>query len=102
MVFASIGKTAMDPLGWTTHGQAEGFPTCQNPIDPRLSPGGSSAGSAVAVAADITPLALGTDTGGSLRIPAAFCGIVALKQRPPMRLRDVVREAVRRLQGYAG
>src|SRR5205085_11651682 len=75
----AIGKTAMDPLGWSTHGQAEGFPPCRNPIDPRLSPGGSSSGSAVAVAAGIVPLGLGTDTAGSLRIPAAFCGIVALK-----------------------
>lgn len=75
----AIGKTAMDPLAWSTHGQAEGFPPCLNPVDPSLSPGGSSSGSAVAVAAGIVPLALGTDTGGSVRIPASFCGITALK-----------------------
>jgi aspartyl-tRNA(Asn)/glutamyl-tRNA(Gln) amidotransferase subunit A len=75
----AIGKTAMDPLAFSTHGQADGFPPCVNPIDPRLSPGGSSAGSAVAVAAGIALLGLGTDTAGSLRIPAAFCGLVALK-----------------------
>jgi aspartyl-tRNA(Asn)/glutamyl-tRNA(Gln) amidotransferase subunit A len=77
----AIGKTAMDPLGWTTHGQAEGFPPCRNPLEEGLSPGGSSAGSAVAVAAGITPLALGTDTAGSIRIPAAYCGVVGLKPR---------------------
>lgn len=75
----AIGKTAMDPLAWSTHGQAPGFPPCLNPLDSRLSPGGSSAGSAVAVAAGIVPLGLGTDTAGSVRIPAAFCGIVGLK-----------------------
>ena len=74
-----IGKTAMDPLGLTTGGQAAGFPTCFNPVDSSLSPGGSSSGSAVAVAAGITSAGLGTDTAGSLRIPAAYCGIVALK-----------------------
>lgn len=75
----AIGKTAMDPLAWTTHGQADGFPPCLNPVDPALSPGGSSAGSAVAVAAGIVGLGLGTDTAGSIRIPAAYCGVVGLK-----------------------
>lgn len=75
----AIGKTAMDPLAWTTHGQAPGFPPCLNPIDLGLSPGGSSSGSAVAVAAGIVPLALGSDTAGSVRIPASYCGAVGLK-----------------------
>lgn len=74
-----IGKTAMDPLGASTGGQAPGFPPCLNPIDERLSPGGSSAGSAVAVAAGIVPLGLGSDTAGSTRIPAAYCGVVGFK-----------------------
>jgi aspartyl-tRNA(Asn)/glutamyl-tRNA(Gln) amidotransferase subunit A len=74
-----IGKTAMDPLGASTGGQAPGFPDCLNPLDPALSPGGSSSGSAVAVAAGIVPLALGSDTAGSTRIPAAYCEIVGLK-----------------------
>jgi aspartyl-tRNA(Asn)/glutamyl-tRNA(Gln) amidotransferase subunit A len=74
-----IGKTAMDPLGATTGGQAPGYPPCLNPLDARLSPGGSSAGSAVAVAAGVVPLALGSDTAGSIRIPAAYCGIVGFK-----------------------
>jgi aspartyl-tRNA(Asn)/glutamyl-tRNA(Gln) amidotransferase subunit A len=74
-----IGKTAMDPLGCTTGGQAPGFPPCLNPVDAALSPGGSSSGSAVAVAAGIVPLALASDTAGSARIPAAYCGITGFK-----------------------
>lgn len=74
-----IGKTAMDPLGASTGGQAPGFPDCVNPVDPALSPGGSSSGSAVAVAAGIVPLALGSDTAGSTRVPAAYCAIVGLR-----------------------
>ena len=74
-----IGKTAMDPLACTTGGQAPGFPPCLNPVDARLSPGGSSSGSAVAVAAGIVPLAIGTDTAGSIRVPAAYTGIVGFK-----------------------
>ncbi len=75
----AIGKTAMDTLAWSTHGQAEGFPPCRNPGWPELSPGGSSAGSAAAVAAGIVPVALGSDTAGSVRIPAAYCGVVGVK-----------------------
>jgi Asp-tRNA(Asn)/Glu-tRNA(Gln) amidotransferase A subunit family amidase len=74
-----IGKTAMDPLGASTGGQAPGFPACLNPLDPALSPGGSSSGSAVAVAAGIVPLALGSDTAGSVRVPAAYCAVVGVK-----------------------
>jgi Asp-tRNA(Asn)/Glu-tRNA(Gln) amidotransferase A subunit family amidase len=74
-----IGKTAMDPLGASTGGQAPGFPHCLNPLDPALSPGGSSSGSAVAVAAGIVPLAVGSDTAGSTRVPAAYCAIVGLR-----------------------
>jgi aspartyl-tRNA(Asn)/glutamyl-tRNA(Gln) amidotransferase subunit A len=76
-----IGKTAMDQLGWSLAGAAPGFAPCLNPIDTELSPGGSSCGSAAAVAAGITALGIGTDVAGSTRVPAAFCGIVGLK--PP-------------------
>jgi Asp-tRNA(Asn)/Glu-tRNA(Gln) amidotransferase A subunit family amidase len=53
-----------------------------NPFDPRLNAGGSSGGSAVALAVDLLPLATGSDTGGSLRVPAALCGVVGLRPSP--------------------
>jgi aspartyl-tRNA(Asn)/glutamyl-tRNA(Gln) amidotransferase subunit A len=74
-----VGKTAMHQLAWGMSGQAPGFPPCRNPVDPSRQPGGSSSGSAVAVGADVVPLALGTDSGGSVRLPAAWCGVVGYK-----------------------
>ncbi|MFF2026438.1 amidase [Streptomyces sp. NPDC058171] len=74
-----IGKTAMDQLGWSMTGQAPGRPPCPNPAVPGALPGGSSGGSAAAVAAGIVPLALGGDTAGSVRVPAAWCGTFGAK-----------------------
>jgi len=61
-------------------GVVSGFGPARNPWDPEYAPGGSSSGSGTALAACMTPLAVGTDTGGSIRNPAAMCGIVGLKQ----------------------
>lgn len=74
-----LGKTAMDEGALGATGDAPSFPLCRNPLDPRLSPGGSSGGSAAAVAAGFVRMAVGTDTMGSVRIPAAYCGVVGLK-----------------------
>jgi len=61
-------------------GVLSGFGPARNPWDEEYSPGGSSSGSGVALAGGLTPLAVGTDTGGSIRVPAALCGVVGLKQ----------------------
>lgn len=74
-----IGKTTTPEFAWkgVTDNTLTGI--TRNPHDPALTPGGSSGGASAAVAAGLGQLALGTDGGGSVRIPAAFCGIVALK-----------------------
>ena len=75
----TIGKLAMTQLAWGMMGQAPGRPACRNPHDPARVPGGSSSGSAVAVATGIVDHAPGTDAGGSVRHPAAACGVVGFK-----------------------
>jgi len=74
-----IGKTTTPEFGWkgTTDSPLAGV--TRNPWDTRKTPGGSSGGSGAALAARLTPLALGTDGGGSIRIPASFCGVYGLK-----------------------
>ncbi len=74
-----VGKTNLAELCWSASGVNPWSGTPVNPADPRRIPGGSSSGSAVAVAAGEADVALGTDTGGSVRIPAACCGIAGLK-----------------------
>jgi Asp-tRNA(Asn)/Glu-tRNA(Gln) amidotransferase A subunit family amidase len=74
-----LGKTVTHELAYGPTGDRSANGPARNPYRPDAMSGGSSAGSAVAVAAGIVPLAIGTDTGGSVRIPAACCGIVGLR-----------------------
>jgi amidase len=74
-----VGKANLHELAMLPIGTNPWFGTPVNPLDPTLIPGGSSSGSAVAVATDEADVALGSDTGGSIRVPAACCGIAGLK-----------------------
>jgi amidase len=74
-----VGKANLNELAYGASGLNEHFGTPVNPLDPDLLPGGSSSGSAVAVGAGEADIAYGSDTGGSIRVPAAYCGVAGLK-----------------------
>ncbi|HEX2143868.1 MAG TPA: amidase [Glycomyces sp.] len=74
-----VGKAITDELAWSLNGSNAHYGTPENPAAPGRVPGGSSSGSASAVASGLADIGLGTDTGGSIRVPASYCGLYGLR-----------------------
>ena len=89
-----VGKTHLPEFAWSVLGQNEFYGTCHNPAHPGRTTGGSSSGSAAALAAGLCDLALGTDTGCSIRLPSATCEVVGLKSQWGLIPMDGVRPLV--------
>ncbi|MBF2080567.1 MAG: amidase [Synechococcales cyanobacterium T60_A2020_003] len=77
--FTILGKTATSEMGSWPYSEPPGFPAARNPWNPDYTPGGSSGGAAASVAAGLSPIAQGSDGGGSIRGPASCCGVVGIK-----------------------
>src|SRR5204862_2032974 len=77
--YVTVGKTNLHEFAYGISSQNPHFGTVPNPVAPGRLAGGSSGGSAAALAAGLADAALGTDSGGSIRIPAAWCGVVGFK-----------------------
>jgi amidase len=92
-----VGKTNTPEWGMRPVTEPERYGATRNPHDPRLIPGGSSGGSAAAVAAGLVPIAHGNDAGGSIRIPASCCGVVGLK---PTRFRVPLGPELQAFEGF--
>ena len=76
-----LGKTNVSEFGYSGVGHNSVFPTTRNPWNTNLTPGGSSAGSGAAVASGMGPITIGSDGGGSVRIPSSFSGLYGLSRR---------------------
>jgi amidase len=74
-----VGKTQTDELAWSLNGENHHYGTPTNPAAPGRIPGGSSSGSAAATAGGLVDFAIGSDTGGSVRLPASYCGILGMR-----------------------
>jgi amidase len=94
-----VGKTNTPEWGMRPVTEPERYGPARNPHDPALTPGGSSGGSAAAVAAGLVPLAHGNDAAGSIRIPASCCGVVGLK---PTRFRVPLGPELQAFEGFGG